>query len=890
MNKLGVLDLVVKGGKAKQRRDFEQWMDSFEAKGMEQISLKYKRYESVYRQLNGHPTIDKTNRNTIRSISKMLKKDVSFVDEMNDRVIKNYDFMYMIADKIIQTMLEIEDKVEIESIDPQSKSAYLDKKTELFRESLMVNIKASLDELCVMRGISPIVPEDATEEERKKILGEIEKVKSDYDFDSTMNRLKDSYRDIAVLFAQKTKETDTERFRISDKIRTMLLDYLVSGNFFICTSIKQGYYEPDVWRQYETFHEAKKSETDPRKSTLIGRQRLLTCYEIIEDYGRRLSSKDKKTLLECVGYEYSSEKYTKMQGLLDAVANLNSTVVFGDDSQMRAINSNGGIVVEADDELGVQNLVDSGDHIDSMGNTNISAFGRQLVTECYYRTYCEIGYLKLTTPRGVVEAVVTKDVFKDILKDYDVEVINDKSTFDFNKNDYDNVIFWDYKEEVRWGVKIALPIATKTNSKNGFPNIYLGGEVIEVEFSGEGDVSGKLMPVSGGIGGTPLLKKIVNHQAIYDSLMDEAEKTMEKNQGLISIFNPEHFVDIFNGTDKETALNEYLDLIQEFGALASTFKQQPGGNSSPIDIFDASTTGKAMEIFKYASMIKAEAYSILEIPIQPVALKMEQNGIEQTNINTTTVLESVFDKFSEGMIRFWSNHIEVAKYAKSNNLDKYDTITQSIGDKTYLEDKDMLSIANAKLKIYPTTNASSRRKTKEMKMMLAQNTIQSPIEERFTYMMSDTPTKIMDTIQEIAEKRQIANRQQQEIDKMRSDDEHAKKMELIDREGSIKLDIERIKSATDIAEKQYLAMGFQKDEDKMKYIAEANKTQLNAVNKELDRVIASQRLAMDKAQQKYSRSAKDRELDLKEKAIEVREKASNNKLTESLVNKNKYDV
>ena len=888
----GIINLIVSDNKKKREAEFELLMDDIEDKGMSQLRTKYNRYEAVYRQMNGRPTIDTTNKDTLRVIARQMgEEQAQLVERLNDREIKNYDFMFSVADKVIQTMLEIDDKVEIESIDPESRAEYDQYKTAAFRETLERNMKSHIDELCVLRGISPIIDENASEDERQKMLADIEQVKQEFNYEKTLEAISLSYRDIAVIFAQNTMAVDKERFRINDKIRYLLLDFLISGEFFIVPTIKQGHYEPDVWRQYETFYEAKAGLSDPQKCSRIGRQRLLTHNEIIEEYGRYLSADHKKSVIDGVNYTYSDNKYLKFQGLLDAARNLNSTLVFGDRSQVNTLNTTGTVIGDESDSISMTDLIKKPDIIDSMGRTDISSFGRQLVTEVYYKTYRKVGLLKMTDENGnFVEKSVTEKVFKDIIKDNKIKEIDDKSEYELRNDKNENIIFWDYEEEVRWGLKIALTNMSKSNK----PFIYVGGDRVEIELKGESDKVGKRFPTAGVIGGVPILKKISNYQANFDALMSESDELMAKNQGLITVLNPKYFQTILNGTEKDPgkAMNTYLSIVKELGVALTDLDQQQagaGGAAAPMHLIDASTTSKAIETYKYAKMMKMEAYEIMEIPLQYNPINVENNGGESVNVGTTTVMESIFDRFSEGMLRFWDTHIEFAKYCKSKGIDKYDQMTRSIADRAYLSHEEMLKVLNKKLHIYSKNNAKGRRELREMRMMLSQNTAQMPTEQRFEYYLSDSPTKILAKAAEFSKKQELVAQQNAEYQKMIAADSDLKEKERINLKYEWEFKIEKMKASATLAGKQYTPMGFQDDKENIKEINRINEQQLDALNRQYDDITAAQSLAIEKYRNRNASDMDERTLALKERELDIKSQMSKDKTTQSVVNKNQYD-
>lgn len=873
---------------------FREEMDKLEEMARHQTRVKQGKYQAVYKLLKGEHTIDFDNMKSFRTLGKTLGYESDNLTQLLEKLeledFEHFDFIGNITEIIIQTYLEAETKIRIDAIDEVSMNNYQQLKTDLVYETIDNLLSAQLQYILVKKGIDPNL-EGLSQEEQQQVLQQIEQVKQQYSLNSIEQKLRSSYKNLAIEFAQKTKKEDEERFRFAEIIRVAMLDFLVSGSYFIHNKIGLDYYKPEVWRQYDVFTEISDDETNPQRAEIIGRRRWMRANDIIQDYGIFLTDKQQEALINRSTYSISDdiehlsiEEYLRTSG----------GNVYLDFPERQAANR----LRNLSNQVGEETFeavfgLKTPSHDFTLATSGANFYGRTLydrfeVTEGYYTTYKMVGFVRYEKDGEVFQEIVTDELMKDFKDIYQLK-LKRVNALEFTNSEENNIIVWQWMPEKRWGLKI-----NQWNTQMD-DAIYIGGDKLVHKVTRDSKFYGELVPVSGVINKKSRIKQIAQHQSWYNMIMNDAKMSMERNLGFLTFIDYRYISGNYKGDGGEDTFNNFFSLAKHWGFVPLDYSseniQGTQIQTQPFNVVNASNVQETQQKLQFAKYFKAEAYNELGIGhlLQSAPLVQEQNGNEMTTIQSSAMLETIYDEFTEGLLGFWEMHIEYAKFAKINKIDTSDLYSQSDELQAYLDNTD-LEIANSELRMYAMNNASERRKLLEAKQVVLMNTVEASFEERLEILNSSSMAEIIDKARILEEKRMMIAQQNQEYEKQLQAQKDEAKAQLLLQEHQNRMNEIELKGKMEIQKASMMATGFQKDPNNIDDIIKNMKITLNIAEQQANEMMNQQKLAFEELKFDDKKSKEDRKLELKERELDIKEKMADNQLAIAAVNKNKYDM
>lgn len=867
-----------------------EWIDYCELIGREQTAYKRDIYSQVYRQIMGDAKVDISKLGGLNKIASQLPYEhkTKFADELADKEIKHFDFIGNIIEKVTQQFLELDDAINIDSIDKESKSEFMNYMTEVLFKDVDANMQAQINKILIMKGLNPNIDENAenAEEVKQALLAEIDMIQKEHSLSTAPNRAKRDYRDLMVEFSNKTILDDKQRFRFDEMDRESILDFMVSGSWLRVPRVGLDYYTVDNWRQYDSFWVAGNNETDPQKAVIIGRNRWLYPHEIIENYGVHLTMEEKEAIISNDNALVSG-RYRSTYDLKDSLSTMGGQMIVSGTKEQLARVSNTLTKVELSENETLLSLGINNNKHDIFG---YGTSGKIEVTEAYYKTYKKVGFIKFEFEGDTINQIVSEEIVDEFLDIYEIKDLKHVNKEQFLKSDEPNIIYWDFEEEVRWGGKInnyGVGSEDKNNKTN--VEIYMGSEdPITPEILADSQFVNKKNPVCGVINKKSRIKEISDYQALHNLCMNEMMDYIEKDMGIITFYNFALLGGLLDGDDPKESLNTAWSLIKEYGMLPYSQRVDQGQAASPpISVFNASAHEIIRHKYEMAQVFKQQAMNILEIaPAQPMVQK--QNDIEQNTATSTTITEVIYDEYREGVIRLYDTLIEVAKYAKSNKIDNSEYVSGSIELNAYIDSSPEL-IANRKAKVYPQNDPKGRRLLKELNQMVYMNTIEGSFEERTLLKTAKTTTEFLERSKEMARKaEQIRALQQEHEQKLRQDASMAE-AEKEQQMHENKKELAMIKAYVDLKKQSMLSAGFQDTQaEQDNLLAEADLS-FRELEQQFDAAIIKKKAQLAELDRRENDKFKEKQLELQERETAAKEKKVDNELLIAEMNKNKYD-
>lgn len=872
---------------------FKDEMNMLEEMGRHQTRLKQEKYQAVYKLLKGEHTIDFDNLKSFRSLGATLGYTKDNLTELLEKLeledYEHFDFIGNIVEIITQVYLESETKVNVDAVDEVSRNNYLQLKTDLMYDSLDNLLQAQLRYLAIKRGLDPNV-EDMSEEEKNQMLEQLEALKQEYSLSKVETKLQKNYKNVAIEFAQQTKKEDEARFDFQNIIKTALLDFLVSGSYYINERIGLDFYRPELWRQYDVFIDINEEETNPHKAEMLGRRRWLKAHDIIKDYGSYLTSKQQEALIN--NGTYRMEDDIQHQSIDEYLRTFGGDVYLDfperqTANRMRALNN---IVGEDTFEamFGIKRPTHDFTLSAAGGNFyNYNIYDRYEVTEAYYTTYKLVGFVRYEKDGEILQEIVTDELNREFKELYGIK-LKTVSAKEFSETEDVNIIVWQWMPEKRWGLKI-----NQWNTKMD-DAIYVGGDTLPRKIIKDSKFYGEIIPVSGVVNRKSRLKQIAQHQTWYNMIMNDAKSSMERNLGYLTFIDYRYISGNYKGDGGEDTFNNFFSLARNWGFVPMDFSSENVQGSQqqtqPFSVVNASNVLETEKKLQFAKIFKAEAYQELGIAhlYSGQTITQEQNGQEMTTLQTSPVLESIFDEFTEGLLKFWEVHIEYAKYAKVKKIDNSDTYAQSDMIRAYLDNVD-LDIIDADLRIYHINNAGERKKVLEAKQIALQNTVDASIESRMEILNSSSMAEIIEISRQLEQKRIEMQQRQQEFEQQMQQQKNQAEAQRIIQEHRQKMEEIELKGRLDIQKAAMVATGFQKDPENIDDIMKSLKMTLQMAEQQSNEMMNEQKLYMDSLKMDNEQEHKSKQLELKQRELDIKEKAVDTNLAVAVSNKNKYD-
>lgn len=883
-------------------------MDALESIGISQLAENIK-FRDLYKMLEGRLVYS-----DYEPDSQVLNR----VRELGDEVgiptfVKHYDFIGIITRQLVGEWLEQKDDFKVDCIDDISQNEYIRERTKKVQEYAMETFSKELELSLMQSGIDTKKQDFKSEEERQQYMQMIEAEKAKIITPAQIEKEMKDWKAKAAEWAEHTIEKDQQRFYMDKLDKQEMEDYVLTGRYFRHYYIGYDHYKPERWSPLETFFSKDVTAEYPQDGEYGGRVFYIAPSDIIKRYAHLLTPDEVKKINTNYGTIGNA-------GATSAVHNWKQEMNNGMFGQVQTIPFHN--FYNYDLGLQIQNALDipmgevlmdtpNGQErvpnwLSPMQNQNhlgyrYSEYQRDditvrkdllQVTEGYWRSWKRMWFLNYTTEQGYEDtAIVTDDILPEFIKDNNIKKISTKALTEIQKNLEKDTMYEFWAPEIWKGIKI--------NAGNSFltENLYLGVEPLPYQIRGESNIFDVKIPIAGVIANS-VAQKLRPYQVGYNICLNQIFNLLEKEIGMFFLFDinflPSEYKDY--GTIEES-LEKLRDHAKDIGLVPlDTTKQNMGGANPQMNTFMVQDISfdkqirSRMELSEYYMKKALEQIGITPQRLGQPSVYETATGVKQGTEASYMQTADIFNTMSVARRKSMELHLAVAQYCQKEYLDVDFVFSNSDGDKSFINLSDP-DFPLRRLGVFPINDPKKRRELETMKQaLLNMNTLGSDLLDYAELFSADTVTELVtigrrgraekqkDTEAQRAHEQELADKQIQaaaaEKDKQRNwdGDQNDK-----DRQAGIMR--EEIQAQGRAADKDANQASFDN-------ISKQSDMALKELKTNSDIEIGQKKLELQKDQDNIKLSSMSKDLELKLKELDHKDRKLSNDRYIAEINKN----
>lgn len=736
-------------------------MDALESIGISQLGENIK-FRDLYKMLEGRLAYS-----DYETDNQVLNR----VRDLGDSVgiptfVKHYDFIGIITRQLVGEWLEQKDDFKVDTIDDISQNEYLRERTGRVREYALDTFKKELDIELAKMGINPNKQDFKTEEEQQQYMQMLEQEKAKIISPSQIEKEMKDWKTKAAEWAEHVVEKDQQRFYMDKLDKQEMEDYLITGRFFRNYYIGYDFYKPERWSPLETFFSQDVTAENPQDCEYVGRVFYISPSDIIKRYSHLLTPVEIKKLNINYAETDGGNANSQIQSWKSAMNN----GMFGQVQTLPFHNYyNYDMGLQIQDALDVpmgEVLVDTPDGqqripnwLSPFQNTNNLSYNYSRiqrddinirkdllqVTESYWRSWKRMWFINYTTESGYDDtAIITDDILPEFVKENGIKKVTTKALKDIQKNLEPNCMYEFWVPEIWQGTKI--------NAGNSFltENLYLGIEPLPYQIRGESNIFDVKIPV-GGVIASSVAQKLRPYQIGYNICLNQIFNLLEKEIGMFFLFDinflPSEYKD--HGSIEES-LGKLRDLAKDVGLVPlDTTKQNMAGANGQMNTFmtqDISfdkQINSRIQLSEYYQRKALEQIGITPQRLGQPSVYETATGVKQGTEASYMQTADIFNTMAVARRKAMELHLSIAQYCQKEYLDVDFVFSNSDGDKIFMHLSDP-DFPLRRIGVFPVNDPKKRRELETMKQaLLNMNTLGSDLLDYAELFSADTIVELV---------------------------------------------------------------------------------------------------------------------------------------------------
>lgn len=752
-------------------------MDSLERIGLSQFNENLK-FVDYYRMTEG-----KVSFSELSELIPQLREVESLLNDYQiPSTIKHYDLLGIILKYLENKIIQSKDTFFPVDVSEEATNDRIREQTKLVHEYVQEEWDKILKVKLIESGIDPEQENFESEEQKQAYIEEIQKRSEAMTPPEIAKYLSTDWKTQAVNWAEKTIESDTITKRLNEVNRNCIKDYLRTGRMFKHYYFSFDNYQVEPWSPRNTFFSQTVDTRYPQYGEYIGRIHFYTPSDFVNKKGYMLSEKEQELILNNGKEDVGSYAAGRGSSFEDAFKNN-----FAQTSFVPHANYYDHLLISSlEDELGTplstRTIVKRDGTTETVNDFtprrngtsyNVSRYATYLrddlnlrtdmicVTEAYWRSYQNVGYLTYVTENGTIESeFVTDELLGDFLKDNEIKELTNVPLEVAVKERKPNTIVWQYLPQIWKGEKANV---TSVGLKK---DLYYGIEPLPYQIKGDSDLFDLQLPVAGLIDSNPS-DKIMPYQHKYNIVKNQEYNLLEKEIGVFFLFDAQYLPsDIKEHGDTENSLLNMVNVLKNVGLFGvdGSQKNLQGQNAfSQFAVQDMSLGGMIQQKQQQAEYYKMKAYEQFGINPQVLGetVKYQTAAGVNTAVNSTThQTDYLYEAFSDFESRALEIHLALAQYAQGSGKDISLEYTKSDLTKAWLKFQD----SSFPLRRFGIMFLSDSKKRQEVEMvkqyMISQNTMDMDTQHLIEIISGDTMVALSNIAKIERKRKEIAAEKQ----------------------------------------------------------------------------------------------------------------------------------
>lgn len=724
-----------------EKKKNKEWkkavLDALESEALRQYqeNLEFKKYRDMISGKLVYTEVTNKDRDFIYDQMLQIKQEAD--NKEVPSYLRHWDLMYPILSIFSGEILLDEDKFRFDTTDEVSTNEYIREKTARLSKYSELKFKEELNKIMLLQGITPNNNPQSEEEQQRQ--QQVQQDIIDKFFPATIQSdMSKNWKTSAAQWAEKTWERDFERFRIKNLKYLEVKDYLTTGRCPRHMYVGYNSYYPEYWDPIETFHSKEDDLRDYKDAEYVGRIKYYTASKLIARYGHYFSQKE----VELIGESnYNNVVPTEKA---DSVFETKTVPFRGYSNYQEAFAiqeaTGKSFVWEEDLTTGVERpgyLPKIFGQVDNFSR-KMNQYLRQDYTprtdtiptlECYFRGFKKVGILTYRTEYGDIRTTeINEDIEASVKKELGLKELKTVSQLEYDalpEIKRENTIIWKYVPVMYLGLKVNL-----SSLHSNLDDFYFVEE-LKYQIRGDKDsLEDVVAPVVGVIDESPL-KKIQSEQMIYNFLLNQNTKYLQKEIGGFFAFDVTMFPSEYMGmSDKsKNALISFRNFVDKTGlmpldASKHNMMERGGSQFNTMMYQNVSFTDQIRRNIELAQRVKLDAYEKLGITQARIGTPSQYQTTEGIKVGQTASFSQtagIMHTIMEDQRIKAEIHMAVAQYAQSNGKHPNYIYLASDDEIKFLESIEDEWFDIRRIEVRPLYSAKKKREFETLKQALLQN-------------------------------------------------------------------------------------------------------------------------------------------------------------------------
>lgn len=849
-------------------------LNAFEKIGRRQY-LENLRFTENYRMLNGeflwfHYFDNEGNKDMLSLLTQEFEIPST---------LRHYDIISKVINEMVEKLVEFPDIFRVEEKwEEDVTNEYIRTKTEKLTQTVKAMINMEIQQKLLAQGIDVNKQNFKSEDEAMQFQQEVQQMVQAMTPPQIEDYMNTTWQSQGEIWGQNQLILNKERYKVAELEREEFRDMLVTDRCFRHYLLTADGYTQETWNPVNTFFHRSPEIKWVQEGDYAGRIFYLTKSDVINRFGWKFDADDIKAFED---FEKDFGQNTDFNGFPYKVY-----APFEDFKSYEIIKGAG---------YDPFTRLPSNDSNFDYALNGLSPLdkvnGLYRVTEVYWKSLRKLGMIVYIDPDTML---LTKDWVDEnfVVPDW----FEEEYGSGFNNNQ-PNTIYWTWIPQVWSGTKICF-------SLNEEDAIYLDLEPLPFQFKGDSNPYGCVLPVCGCSGfnnrnaqSLSAVDVMKPHQIGHNMVMNQLYQILEKEQGKFMIWDA-NFFNTMKDWGGENGYEKVAMLAREFGHVFGdtspvNMKNANPGGQLPKDV-DMTLTAMIMSRAKIADYFEQKCLGTLgKTPQTPIDLMTEDigTGIEVGTIQNPLVVQKFYTDFFQYKRRCLEMDLDVSQYVQSQRKDQSIMYTKSDASRVFIQQLGMNMLLKD-LHIYVVNSQELLKQLQAIKTIFTSknNTSGATTLDLVEIITSSTPSAIKEYLKKVQDKTDKIQQNEQEMAqqelKMKNDQFEEKENRTDGRDNAnnqTKKEVAYIQTfnrQTDNLEDT--------NNDQTPDVLEYTKLNQQASAQSNQSAISAQSNALAQTKETNHTQLKNRELDIKEKALKVKQKSDRDTLRVAKVNKNRF--
>lgn len=724
----------------------EAVLDALESIASFQYEENLARFQDFYEMYDG--TLSHTE------LKELAPQYEELSDLLNDAEIPTYvrhwDRIGRIINSLVGKRLDFQDKFFVTELGGVAENDFLEHKNEQIRELFKETIDAKIKIGLAKRGMTEEGQQFESQEQQQQYVAELEQVKKQMVSERLRSLSENAtFKTSGIEWAEKTLERDKESLNFDEMYTELFKQFLLTG---IAAKITKTYfdtYKTFTWDSREVFHSRDMGKKHLEDFEYAGRFHFKTPSDAVKEYGHLMTEKEQKKLLggDTTWKSIMDNRYESASPLHAMDSNFHKKewipyAGYRNARFMQRLEETTGLPMGLGYEQSSDGSWNTFDRFIPRGRQNLNyifsagkmetRFGVRndlcQITEAYVKVKERIGWLTYEDEMGVpMTEMVTEDILPEFLREYNIKQVTTVSAEEMKKGLKPNTLVWQLRDVVYEGVKI--------QSGNLDDALYLKFEAMPYQIVGISNYESKL-PVTG-IVSMSIASKLRPFQEMFNYCWNQNRNLIEKELGMFFLMDianiPSEYKE--NGTTEE-ALVMMRNMAKQTGFATMQTSPDNLTNQSVFNQFSVQNLSHAQEIqtrIMIADRMEMEMYKVIGINPQAEVTPQKYTtaeGVKLSNESMANQVAYIFDEFNSFLKEDQIQHLNIAHWMQSNDMDKSIYYTSTDNTQNYLKVTQDEKFSLRKFGLIVTDDSRKRKEFEQLRSyIMSQNTMGTDIME-----------------------------------------------------------------------------------------------------------------------------------------------------------------